>query len=88
MAPAPVTVTNENKVRQKLYPKKPKRSRWKFEVGQRVRITLARQPFGKGYEEGRWSRELFIVDQRRPTAPVTYTLVDLVGEPIKEAFYE
>jgi len=88
MAPAQVTVTNENKVRQKLYPIKPKRPRWKFEVGQRVRIAMAIQPFGKGYEEGRWSRELFVVDQRRPTAPVTYTLVDLAGEPIKKAFYE
>ena len=88
MAPSQVTVTNDDKVRQKLYPKKPKRPRWKLEVGQRVRITMARQPFGKGYEDGSWSRELFIVDQRRPTALVTYTLVDFAEEPIKGAFYE
>ena len=88
MAPLQVVEANEDKVRQKLYPKKPKRPRWKLEVGQRVRIATAREPFRKGYEEGRWSRELFVVDQRRPTAPVTYTLVDLLGEPIKGAFYE
>ena len=88
MAPVQVTEANEDKVRAKLYPKKPKRPRWKLEVGQRVCITTARQPFAKRYEEDRWSRELFVLDQRRPTASVTYTLVDLAGEPIKGAFYE
>ena len=87
MALLQVTEANEDKMRQKLYPKKPKRPRWKLEVVS-VRIAMARQLFSKGYEEGRWSRQLFSVHQRRPTVPVTYTLVDLAGEPIKGAFYE
>jgi len=49
---------------------------------------MQRLPFIKGYEEGRWSRELFVVSRRISTKPVTYELVDMDGESIKGAFYE
>ena len=87
MAPAQVNVDNENFVRARLYPLKPKTHKWKYDLGDRVRISMHRQPFRKGYL-GDWSEELFEITTRLPTVPVTYELKDLAGEPIKGKFYE
>ena len=87
MAPADVGPHNEDVVRARLYPSKPKSHRWKYEVGDRVRIAMQRQPFRKGYI-GDWSEEIFEIAARMPTTPVTYELRDLAGELIKGRFYE
>ncbi len=87
MAPVEVGLHNEQKVRTRLYPLKPKSFKWRFRVGDRVRIAMQRQPFRKGYL-GDWSQEIFEITSRLPTAPVTYELKDLTGEPIKGRFYE
>jgi len=87
MAPVEVNAANENEVRARLYPVKPKSYKWKYGVGDKVRITMQRQPFRKGYL-GRWSKEIFEIDARLPTMPVTYRLKDLGGEAIKGKFYE
>jgi len=44
MAPVEVDDTNEHLVRVRLYPLKPKSYKWKYDVGDRVRITMQRQP--------------------------------------------
>jgi len=87
MAPLEVNKDNENVVRARLYPLKPKSFKWKYNVGDRVRIAMQRQPFRKGYL-GQWSEELFEIVTRLPTTPVTYELRDLTGEYIKGRFYE
>ena len=87
MAPVDVGLHNEEEVRARLYPKKPKSYKWKHAVGDRVRITMQRQPFRKGYI-GQWSEEIFEIASRLPTVPVTYQLRDLAGELIKGRFYE
>lgn len=87
MAPTEVGPHNEDEVRVRLYPTKPKSHRWKYEVGDRVRIVMQRRPFRKGYL-GDWSREIFEIASRLPTSPVTYELRDLDGEVIKGRFYE
>jgi len=87
MAPAEVDGDNEALVRARLYPPKPKSYRWKFDVGDRVRISMRRQPFHKGYL-GDWSEEIFEISSRLPTTPVTYELRDMSGEPIKGRFYD
>ena len=51
-----------------------------------VRITMQRLPFKKRYA-GNWSEELFVIEARYPTRPVTYGIRDLMGEPIKGKFY-
>lgn len=85
--PASVTSENENAIRKRLYPpQKPKKFRWQFEVGDRVRIAMNRRPFRRGYE-GNWSEEIFVVNDRFPTVPPTYSIVDLQGESIKGKFY-
>ena len=45
MAPVEVDDTNEHLVRVRLYPLKPKSYKWKYDVGDRVCITMRRQPF-------------------------------------------
>jgi len=87
MAPAEVGPHNEDQVRARLYPAKPKSYKWRYDPGDRVRIVMKRQPFRKGYL-GHWSQEIFEIASRLPTTPVTHELKDLSGELIKGKFYE
>ena len=43
--------------------------------------------FDKGYTPN-WTEEVFMVDKVMLTKPVTYKIVDLLGEEIKGSFYE
>ena len=81
---------NEKKVWNNLYgdliflkPGKPK-----FKIGEQVRISkYKRKVFDKGYTPN-WTEEIFVIKQIIPTKPVTYNIVDLMGESIKGSFYE
>jgi len=48
---------------------------------------MRRQPFKKGYV-GNWSEEIFEIDARLPTVPVTYRLKDMADDGIKKKFYK
>ncbi len=61
--------------------------RHKFRVGDKVRISLTKKTFEKGFTPN-WSEEVFVVDKVLLTIPVTYSLKDLLGEPITGSFYE
>jgi len=87
MAPSQVNADNEEDVRARLYPPKPKKFTWKLNVGDTVRISVRRRVFRKAYV-GNWSEELFTVVTRHATQPVTYSIVDTADEPIKGRFYE
>ena len=87
MTPSDVNEDNEDVVRDRLYPSKPKSFKWKYDVGDRVRIAMQRQPFRKSYL-GQWSEEIFEIATRVATTSVTYELRDLAGEAIKGRFYE
>ena len=81
---------NESKVWNNLYsdfiytkPGKPSLS-----VGDHVRISkYKRKIFDKGCTPN-WTEELFAVDKVHPTKPITYSIVDLMSDPIKGSFYE
>ena len=81
---------NESKVWSNLYddliylkPGKPA-----FAIGDRVRISkYKRKVFDKGYTPN-WTEEIFVIDGVLTTKPVTYSIVDLMGEEIKSSFYE
>ena len=81
---------NEEKVSVNLYgnliywkPKKPK-----FTIGNKVPISkYKRRVFDKGYTPN-WTEEVFVVDKVLPTKPVTYEIVDSMGEEIEGSFYE
>jgi transposase InsO family protein len=86
MAPDDVTSTNENEIAKRMYPDKPKLV-WKYNVGDRVRISKYKNIFEKGYLKN-WSDEMYVIFDRYPTFPVTYGLRDLGDEEIKGKFYE
>ena len=60
----------------------------KFSIGDKVRISKCkRRVFDKGYTPN-WTEEVFVVDKVLATKPVTYYIVDLLGEEIEGSFYE
>ena len=81
---------NEKKVLRNLYgdliylkPEKPKCS-----VGDKVRISkYKRKVFDKGYTPN-WTEEIFVIHDILLTNPLTYKVVDLLGEEIEGSFYE
>ena len=60
---------------------------FKFDIGDKVRISKEKRTFEKGYTPNR-SEELFVIDKQLDTSPVTYKLKDLNGENIEGSFYE
>lgn len=88
MAPIEVNKQNENYVRKKLYPlaylEQPK---YRFRVGETVRIAQEKSVFGKGYRQ-QWSDEIFKVEKQIETDPPVYKLRDFNGELIVGTFYE
>ena len=87
MLPASVNVKNEDLVRQKLFHKHPEKPTWRFDIGQRVRISKRKQAFEKGYFPG-CSEEIFVIIKKFTTTPVTYAIKDMSEEEIKGRFYE
>ena len=60
---------------------------YKFDIGDKVRISRQKKTFEKGYTPN-WSEELFVIDKQLDTSPVTYAIKDLKGENIEGSFYE
>ena len=87
IAPASVNVKNERRVRQKLFHKHPQKPKWRFDIGQRVRISKRKQAFEKGYMPG-WTQEIFIIRKKFSTTPVTYAIKVVADEEIKDRFYQ
>lgn len=86
MTPANASLpSNTSVIAQRLHVEKG--GRGKFHVGDKVRISLAKNVFDKGYEAN-WTEEIYIVESVKNTMPVSYTLKDLQGEPIIGRFYE
>jgi transposase InsO family protein len=87
-APKDVTIEKQEKLRKKLYQGEfPNYAKFRFRIGDTVRIIKSRHVFQKGYLP-LWTNEYFTVICRRSTKPVTYKLKDLKGNILKGAFYE
>jgi hypothetical protein len=83
---------NTKRVWQNLYGKRVRhipesRIKFKYQLGDFVRISEERDVFRKGYKQG-WSREVYRIVKRSPRDPVVYKLEDLGGEPLIGSFYE
>ena len=87
MSPATVNVKNDSLVRHKLFRIHPEKPKWRYDIGQRVRISKRKQAFEIGYLP-RWSEEVFIISKKFTTTPVTYAIKDVADEEIKGRFYE
>ena len=59
----------------------------KFHVGEKVRIVRKKDTFEKGFTPN-WTEEVFTVSEVKHTNPITYSVKDELGEPIKGTFYE
>ena len=84
-SPSRVTIYNEDEIRRILYPRTSK-TKWKFDVGDKVRLSQAKREFKKGYLPG-WTREIFVISARIPTTPSTYRIVDEGDETVEGKFY-
>lgn len=87
MTPSEVTAQNESVVRKRLYPSNVISPKWRYKIGQTVRIKQTKRVFKKGYEPS-WTEEIFTIASLFPSDPPTYILKDLLGEKIKGKFYE
>jgi len=58
----------------------------KFKLGDKVRISIQKGVFTKGFLPN-WSTEIFTVVKINKTSPVTYNLEDYTGKPIAGSFY-
>ena len=59
----------------------------KFKVGDHVRISKYKNIFAKEYTQNQ-SDEVFVVSKIKNTAPWTYVISGLNGEPIMGSFYK
>jgi len=62
------------------------KSKVKFQVDDRVRITKFKNTFGNKYDPN-WTREIFVIKEILNTEPVTYKIKDLDDEEIIGSFY-
>lgn len=86
--PALVNKTNENKVWERLYGKGSKAPvRFRFNVGDQVRIGKNKMIFDKGYLPN-WTEEIFTITERIARKPPVYRLRDFNGDLIFGTFYE
>ena len=94
-SPSQVTKTNEDQIWQTIYghgKQEPseKPIKFKFKVGDLVRISKAKTIFEKGYTAN-WTRELFKIYECLPRSPPVYKIIDThptKPEVIQGVFYE
>jgi hypothetical protein len=91
MSPVEVTKQNETSLWWTVYAPKtklPRKRKFKFRVGDYVRISHLRAPFTREYDE-KWTGEIFKISERfyRSNLPI-YRLIDFHNEEVKGTFYE
>ena len=86
--PINVTQENEREVWHTLYgePEKKGPVKYKFEIGDQVRISKMKRTFEKGYLPN-FSKEIFTVSQQIPRDPPVYKLKDYDQEELSGTFY-
>ena len=86
--PINVTQNNEREVWHTLYGEREKKEpiKYKFEVGDQVRISKMKRTFEKGYLPN-FSKEIFTVSQQIPRQPPVYKVKDYDQEELSGTFY-
>ena len=88
MRPVDVNEANKGTVWQNLYGNESTRStKYKFNIGDQVRISKTRRTFKKGYLPN-WTEEVFTITERIPRQPPVYRIADYDGEKLDGTFYE
>ena len=65
----------------------PKRVKFKYKVGDRVKISYLKNSFNREYDE-KWSAEIFTIDRKLNQDIPMYQLKDYQNEVITSFFYE
>lgn len=96
MSPAEVTKENEaviwdymyNKHRPDFFRPSKSNSRFKFNVGEMVRLAYVKYPFQRDYQQ-KWTSEIFKISNRsiKQGVPV-YNLTDLANDKVSGTFYQ
>lgn len=58
----------------------------RFNVGDKVRLSMTTRPFRKGYLP-KWTEEIFTINRVIKRKPIVYKVVDYEDEEIKGTFY-
>ena len=87
MKPADVNESNEHAVWRTLYGKQSAPTKYKFKVGDQVKISKHKRIFQKGYLPS-WTEETFTIAQRIPRDPPGYRLKEADDDFIQGTFYE
>jgi transposase InsO family protein len=90
MTPNEVNLDNQDKVWARLQPAKDlkKTKEYKFDIGDKVRLSVLRRPFEREYDT-KWTVEFFIVAERFFKEDIPkYKLKDYANEEILGSFYE
>ena len=88
MRPSDVNLKNESVVWERLYGDEAnKLFKYKFSVGDQVRISKARRTFKKGYLPS-WTEEVFTITKRIRRKPPVYKIADYHGDELEGTFYE
>lgn len=89
MKPSEVNKQNESEVWKKQYQEHILGRRcvkFKYKIGDKVRLTKLRKTFDKGYLP-KWTQEFFTITGRISTNPPVYKISDLQGTQLKGIFY-
>ncbi len=86
--PPNITLENEKKVWHTLCGDhtEEKTPKYKFKIGDQVRISKIKRKFEKGYLPN-FSREIFSISKQIPCDPPMYKIKDYDGEELKGTFY-
>ena len=87
LRPEDVTVFNAQDAWRTLYGKQTPSKKYKFNVGDQVKISKYKKFFEKGYLLS-WTAETFIIAQRLPRNPPVYRLKEANSDLIQGTFYE
>ena len=87
--PVDVTAENETKIWHTLHDDHDvvKNVKYKFKIGDQVRISKVKRTFEKGYLPN-FTKEIFTISQQVPRDPPVYKLKDYDGEELKGTFYD
>lgn len=85
--PVDVTLKTEREIWETLYGKKLEPVKFKFDLGDQVRIAQYKHAFKKGYLPN-FTEEIFTVTEQIPRHPPVYKINDWNAEPVIGIFYE
>lgn len=88
MKPTDVRRSDVKAIKKRMYPMLSNvRIKFKFSVGDQVRLAKEKHYFEKGYKQG-WTNEIFTISERLARVPPVYKVQDSSGEEIVGTFYE